>query len=76
MPICWYVAICCVVLRCAHSTTEASIAIDENTKLVIFGMRHGNCHPRKFLNENSRTWGFEGVDELTQVGRLVPFQSL
>ncbi|VDK72520.1 unnamed protein product [Litomosoides sigmodontis] len=61
MPVCfWYVAVCCIVVRCAHSIRTASIAIDENTKLVIFGMRHGNSHPETFLNENLRSWGFEG----------------
>uniref|UniRef100_A0A0R3RJH0 Histidine acid phosphatase n=1 Tax=Elaeophora elaphi TaxID=1147741 RepID=A0A0R3RJH0_9BILA len=76
MLICWYVAIYCVALSLEqniHSTAEKSVAIDENAKLVIFGMRHGNSHPRTFLNENSRTWGFEGVDELTQFGKREGF---
>ncbi|CAG9534345.1 unnamed protein product [Cercopithifilaria johnstoni] len=76
MLICWYVAVYCVILSLeqdAHFKRETSIAIDENAKLVIFGMRHGNCYPGKFLLENSRTWGFEGVNELTQFGKREGF---
>lgn len=70
MLICWYVALYCIVLSLEqdiHLVPEISTTIDENAKLVIFGMRHGHCHPGKFLDENTRTWGFEGVNELTQV---------
>ncbi|EFO25144.1 hypothetical protein LOAG_03339 [Loa loa] len=76
MLISWYVTIYCIVLSLEqdiNSVPATSITIDENAKLVVFGMRHGNRHPGKFLNENSRTWGFEGVYELTQFGKREGF---
>lgn len=69
MLIYWYVTAYCIVISLeqeAHLITEKSIPIDRNAKLVIFGMRHGNRHPGKFLN-SLRNWGFEGAYELTQV---------
>ncbi|KAK6112539.1 Histidine phosphatase (branch 2) family protein [Brugia pahangi] len=75
MLIIWYVAIYCIVLSLGQDIPLVleTAAIDENVKLVIFGMRHGNCHPGKFLNKDSRTWGFEGVHELTQFGKREGF---
>ncbi|ETN79509.1 hypothetical protein NECAME_02628 [Necator americanus] len=31
----------------------------------VTGLRHGNRNPGVFLDENPRTWGFEGDTELT-----------
>ncbi|OZC10157.1 histidine acid phosphatase [Onchocerca flexuosa] len=76
MLLCWYVAIYCIVLSLEDDTQltpETSITIDENAELILFGMRHGNRHPKKFLNKNSRIWGFEGVHELTQFGKREGF---
>ncbi|KAM3728422.1 Testicular acid phosphatase [Dirofilaria immitis] len=76
MLIYWYAAIYCIALSLEEDIQlipKTSVAIDENAKVVIFGMRHGNRHPGRFLNENSRIWGFEGVHELTQFGKREGF---
>uniref|UniRef100_A0A915PPW3 Uncharacterized protein n=1 Tax=Setaria digitata TaxID=48799 RepID=A0A915PPW3_9BILA len=59
-----------VAVTTAH---KASIKIDENAQVVIFGMRHGNRHPSRFLDNGQRTWGFEGDCELTQFGKREGF---
>ncbi|CAI5447776.1 unnamed protein product [Caenorhabditis angaria] len=48
---------------------STSTKIDPNTILVLFGTRHGNRNPEDFLPGNSRSWGFEGVAELTSFGK-------
>lgn len=73
-----YAALCCAVPcigREFNVVPKTSIAIDENAKLVIFGTRHGNRHPGRFLKENPRVWGFEGDYELTQVRPVLQFIS-
>ncbi|VDM67792.1 unnamed protein product [Strongylus vulgaris] len=50
-----------------------SVTIDPHTVLVMFGTRHGNRNPEVFLNENPRTWGFEGDTELTSIGKRQAF---
>lgn len=78
MVISWYVVVCFIVLSLEQDiplASEGSASIDENTKLVIFGMGHGNRHPGKFV-EYSRNWGFEGAYELTQVCYLIMLISL
>ncbi|VDN35435.1 unnamed protein product [Gongylonema pulchrum] len=62
-----------VAAAASSSAARESRAVDENTKLVIFGSRHGNRHPGRFLNENPRIWGFEGDYELTQFGKRQGF---
>ncbi|CAB3409565.1 unnamed protein product [Caenorhabditis bovis] len=48
---------------------KKSVKIDKNTVLVLFGTRHGNRHPEEFLEENPRSWGYEGNTELTSFGK-------
>jgi prostatic aicd phosphatase len=44
-----------------------SLIRDPNTKLVIFGTRHGNRNPGVFLDSQpQRQWGLEGANELNQ----------
>lgn len=78
MPVCWLRLIfssLVVVLadETANLLPKQSVRIGDNTRLVIFGSRHGNRHPGKFLDENPRTWGFEGDYELTQFGKREGF---
>ncbi|RCN29155.1 histidine acid phosphatase [Ancylostoma caninum] len=40
-------------------------------QLLFF--RHGNRNPEVFLEENPRTWGFEGDTELTSIGKRQAF---
>ncbi|CAI2352017.1 unnamed protein product [Caenorhabditis sp. 36 PRJEB53466] len=53
----------------AHLIPKKSATIDKNTVLVLFGTRHGNRHPEVFLQENPRSWGYEGNTELTSFGK-------
>ncbi|CAD6199468.1 unnamed protein product [Caenorhabditis auriculariae] len=56
----------------AHSAgvlPKISSTIDPNTALVIFGTRHGNRNPYRFLPQTPQTWGFEGSNELTNIGK-------
>ncbi|CAI5447780.1 unnamed protein product [Caenorhabditis angaria] len=48
---------------------STSTQIDPNTIFVLFGTRHGNRNPEKFLQENPRSWGYEGTTELTSFGK-------
>ncbi|ULT94693.1 hypothetical protein L5515_010989 [Caenorhabditis briggsae] len=52
-----------------HLLPKKSVAIDKNSVLVLFGTRHGNRHPEVFLEENPRSWGYEGNTELTSYGK-------
>ena len=56
------------VYEIGNETT--AIVRDRNTRLVLFGMRHGNRNPTQFLKEVSGGWGFEGDLELTSVRKF------
>ncbi|CAD6199469.1 unnamed protein product [Caenorhabditis auriculariae] len=59
-----------ILLVCSdHNLPSKSVKIDPNTVFVLFGTRHGNRNPGQYLPENPRTWGFEGFNELTSVGK-------
>lgn len=45
---------------------------DKHTKFILFGSRHGNRNPTKFLNESHGVYGFEGSLELTAVSHFLP----
>ncbi|KAL6738619.1 hypothetical protein Aduo_012147 [Ancylostoma duodenale] len=42
---------------------------DPNTKLVLWGTRHGNRNPEQLVFKTPSVWGFEGNTELTQFGK-------
>ena len=81
-----FLLLCLVVSTLTHDLPSSSIKIDPNTVLVLWGtrcafplfdiiiLRHGNRHPEKFLEENPRTWGFEGNTELTSVCSYLIFK--
>ncbi|GMR46056.1 hypothetical protein PMAYCL1PPCAC_16251, partial [Pristionchus mayeri] len=46
---------------------KTTVTIDPNTVFVLFGTRHGNRNPEKFVAEH--TWGQEGEMELTSIGK-------
>ncbi|VDN05560.1 unnamed protein product [Thelazia callipaeda] len=73
---CWYAVLFCIVFGMPPNDdliTKTSVVIDENSKLLIFGSRHGNRYPGKFLKDNPRFWGYEGDYELTQFGKREGF---
>ncbi|GMT14396.1 hypothetical protein PFISCL1PPCAC_5693 [Pristionchus fissidentatus] len=49
--------------------SRSTAKIDPKTILVLFGTRHGNRNPERFVNEPSRKWGKEGELELTSIGK-------
>uniref|UniRef100_A0A1I7Y3B6 Peptidase S1 domain-containing protein n=1 Tax=Steinernema glaseri TaxID=37863 RepID=A0A1I7Y3B6_9BILA len=59
-----------------HSDTHLprrSVPSDPNHRMILFGFRHGNRNPEKFLEENPRKWGHEGDTELTLFGKRQGF---
>lgn len=40
---------------------------DPNTRLVLWGTRHGNRNPENFHMGQPNVWGYEGPVELTSV---------
>uniref|UniRef100_A0AC34QIF7 Acid phosphatase n=1 Tax=Panagrolaimus sp. JU765 TaxID=591449 RepID=A0AC34QIF7_9BILA len=48
---------------------KETVRRDRHTKLVIFGLRHGNRNPGKLINESKGYFGFEGPLELTSIGK-------
>ncbi|TKR62910.1 hypothetical protein L596_026812 [Steinernema carpocapsae] len=52
---------------------DHSVTPDPNAVLVLFGTRHGNRNPGKFIQQNPRTWGKEGDTELTKYGKKQAF---
>lgn len=53
------------------SNDTKTVQRDRNTRLVMFGMRHGNRNPTQFLKEVTGDWGLEGDLELTPVIKFV-----
>ncbi|GMR36563.1 hypothetical protein PMAYCL1PPCAC_06758, partial [Pristionchus mayeri] len=49
--------------------SQSTVSIDPNTVLVLFGTRHGNRNPEKFVDAPDRRWGEEGELELTSIGK-------
>ncbi|KAF8384813.1 hypothetical protein PRIPAC_73955 [Pristionchus pacificus] len=52
---------------------HTTVTLDPKTVLVLFGTRHGNRNPEKFVNVTGRTWGSEGPLELTSIGKRQAF---
>ncbi|RCN51697.1 histidine acid phosphatase [Ancylostoma caninum] len=52
-----------------HPNTAEIVRRDPNTKLVLWGTRHGNRNPEQFVYKTPSAWGFEGNTELTQFGK-------
>ncbi|GMR33671.1 hypothetical protein PMAYCL1PPCAC_03866 [Pristionchus mayeri] len=48
---------------------KTTVTLDPKTLLVLFGTRHGNRNPEKFVEVPGRTWGQEGELELTSIGK-------
>ncbi|GMS84331.1 hypothetical protein PENTCL1PPCAC_6506 [Pristionchus entomophagus] len=48
--------------------SQTTVTIDPNTVLVLFGTRHGNRNPEKFV-DSPKSWGQEGELELTSIGK-------
>ncbi|KIH61681.1 histidine acid phosphatase [Ancylostoma duodenale] len=70
----WRILLPCIAVLAATSEIPSeSVEIDPQTVLVLFGTRHGNRNPEVFLEENPRTWGFEGDTELTSIGKRQAF---
>ncbi|CAI4221535.1 unnamed protein product [Auanema sp. JU1783] len=66
----WFLLLVGIAL--ASEVPSKSIAKDAETTFVMFGTRHGNRNPEKFLlGEPKKTsdWGYEGELELTKFGK-------
>ncbi|GMT13623.1 hypothetical protein PFISCL1PPCAC_4920, partial [Pristionchus fissidentatus] len=48
---------------------KSTVQIHPETVLVLFGTRHGNRNPEKFVAVPNRKWGREGELELTDIGK-------
>ncbi|GMS83044.1 hypothetical protein PENTCL1PPCAC_5219 [Pristionchus entomophagus] len=48
---------------------STNVKLDKKTVLVLFGTRHGNRNPEKFVQTPDRNWGQEGELELTSIGK-------
>ncbi|KIH60908.1 hypothetical protein ANCDUO_08826 [Ancylostoma duodenale] len=49
-----------------YPNTAEVIRRDPNTKLILWGTRHGNRNPEQLVFKTPSVWGFEGNTELTQ----------